>query len=620
MKHGFPWKIVMISGGIVLICLTVVLSVFQVRWINDSARAEKQRMETALYENASRAVARTEDEILALISLVVLRYTGDMQSYLNEVAESIRFWSKQAEHPELLEDVYIIESGSVEYTYRYSAPDGVFLDAERPALLSGKHDREDSPRISFYDEDLQQSGVFVIHIRPVREKGQEKAIGFVAVDIDLEVLYRSVIPANMKQYAPEYPFEVVLRGKTLYASTAGLEERSPDARIPFIERAGSAQPLPELPQNLVLRFWYMRTLGGSESGGEPPPAFMGDSESYVTAYYPGRSVNTLVERRRYVNLGMSLGISMLIIAALVLLYRMYSREEKLRYREREFLASMSHELRTPISVVRSISENIADGVIKDRNRLIEYGSLIRNHMLRLSRMVDSILLTAAMDGSARGHFERAEVNLSALIDEVVRSLSPTAEETGAEISVDTEDDSLRISSDATALRLVLENLLVNAIRHGNQTDAAGDKPGRIRVYAERAPGCILDDPRTHARERAGTGHSARSGMDGVKSPGKHDDVASSGDASVRLIVEDEGPGIPPKEIGRIFEPFFRGEWSVRNQVPGSGLGLHIVRRVVGMLGGSFRVETPYVGRGTGKTLSGARCIVTLPAEGRARDE
>jgi signal transduction histidine kinase len=93
-------------------------------------------------------------------------------------------------------------------------------------------------------------------------------------------------------------------------------------------------------------------------------------------------------------------------------------------------------------------------------------------------------------------------------------------------------------------------------------------------------------------------------------------AASGGRATVRatcggsgrtvlLRVEDRGPGIPAPERERVFEPFYRGSAAQRNETPGSGLGLSLVRRVVLAHGGRVHVEQPAAG--------GTAVVVELPA-------
>jgi two-component system sensor histidine kinase SenX3 len=106
-----------------------------------------------------------------------------------------------------------------------------------------------------------------------------------------------------------------------------------------------------------------------------------------------------------------------------------------------------------------------------------------------------------------------------------------------------------VRGDAAALRSALQNLLGNAIKYAGEVRW-------VRVSAQRA------SPR-----------------------------------SVRISVTDRGPGIPGAERQRIFEPFYRGHDAVSRQIPGSGLGLHIVRRIVESHGGSIEV-TSEPGRGS----------------------
>ena len=93
------------------------------------------------------------------------------------------------------------------------------------------------------------------------------------------------------------------------------------------------------------------------------------------------------------------------------------------------------------------------------------------------------------------------------------------------------------------------------------------------------------------------------------------DSRSYGMRTLELVVEDEGPGIPVKEQRRIFEAFYRGQATRDTQTPGSGLGLHLVRRVVASIGGTVRVESPYDRRG--ESVRGVRMSVEL-AEGEER--
>ena len=136
-------------------------------------------------------------------------------------------------------------------------------------------------------------------------------------------------------------------------------------------------------------------------------------------------------------------------------------------------------------------------------------------------------------------------------------------------------------TDPVAFRLVLENLIINAIRHGR---FPGVPEAIVRVNVS-----VLTD--LDIGERWSNGRV------------------------LKVEVEDEGPGIPQKEQRRIFDAFYRGERSRLSQTPGSGLGLHLVNRMAGLLNGRVYIESPY--RRNGEGIAGARIVVEIP-EGSER--
>jgi signal transduction histidine kinase len=118
------------------------------------------------------------------------------------------------------------------------------------------------------------------------------------------------------------------------------------------------------------------------------------------------------------------------------------------------------------------------------------------------------------------------------------------------------------------LRLILQNLLANAIKHGRPSDPSAVH--NVRLLARNQPF-----------------------------------------GKLRLVVEDEGDGVPPRDKKRIFELFYRSQETVGRQIPGSGLGLHIVRRVVALLDGKLALESPYEDI-SGAKHTGCRFAVDLP--------
>ena len=177
-------------------------------------------------------------------------------------------------------------------------------------------------------------------------------------------------------------------------------------------------------------------------------------------------------------------------------------------------------------------------------------------------MVESILFYSGLQAETGRKPKLARIEPAKLVEDITQPLAVLAAGNGSRLVVRHDGLPARILSDPVALRLILENLVTNAIRHAD--------PGEIRLELTRRAFDLL-----------------------------------------RITVEDDGPGIPAREQRRVFEAVVRGERSSSDQKPGSGLGLHLVRRVTAMLGGSVSLESPY------RTLAdqprpGCRFVVTLP--------
>jgi len=149
--------------------------------------------------------------------------------------------------------------------------------------------------------------------------------------------------------------------------------------------------------------------------------------------------------------------------------------------------------------------------------------------------------------------QRARFDLQELLDEIIRSLKPSANEAGLQTHCDLGPDVPRIViGDSLRLRQVLVNLLGNAIKFTLQ--------GEVGVHA--AVEAITDT-----------------------------------DLQLRFSVWDTGIGIPPDQLGRIFQPFVQGDGSMTRKYGGNGLGLAISSQLVELMGGRIWVDSQ-LGRGS----------------------
>ncbi|HEV3094342.1 MAG TPA: DUF4118 domain-containing protein [Solirubrobacteraceae bacterium] len=229
------------------------------------------------------------------------------------------------------------------------------------------------------------------------------------------------------------------------------------------------------------------------------------------------------------------------------------------------LRAVSHDLRSPLTAISAAADAVGSDSISDPERH-EMASVIAQETLRLSRLVDNLLDLSRLEAGA------AEPHLSwTSLEEVLRAAL-------AEIAADTDDFSLSIdrdmplvSVDPVQMERAFVNVLENARRH------SGGHPVSVRARAVRSLGGSRG-----AVE--GEGADAQAPALGLA---PHD-----GPAGDRLVVRivDRGPGIPPAQLERVFEPFYRAG-TTQGGHRGSGLGLAIARGFTEANGGRLHVES-----------------------------
>lgn len=229
---------------------------------------------------------------------------------------------------------------------------------------------------------------------------------------------------------------------------------------------------------------------------------------------------------------------------------MSGRLEADQAQRRSVLADVAHELRTPITVIRAQAEGIVDGVYSSD---AEHMRPVLAATQALESLVDD-LRTLALVESGSLQLRREPVDLGVLVHATLATFSDSAAAAGVVLESSVEPPGLTIEADAVRIRSVLANLVSNALRHGH-------RGGTVTVRASEA-----------------------------------------GD-SVRVSVRDDGGGIPPELLPRVFDRFVKAPDS-----PGSGLGLAIVRDIVEAHGGRVAaVSTP---------ADGTEITLTLPMSGR----
>jgi signal transduction histidine kinase len=221
-----------------------------------------------------------------------------------------------------------------------------------------------------------------------------------------------------------------------------------------------------------------------------------------------------------------------------------ARAEKLR---RDMVADVAHELRSPLAVMQGNLEAILDGVYEPTSENVES---IHKQAILLSRLVDDLQELALAD-AGQLRIEREPVDVAALIERTATEIAPRAAKEGVSIARDVAADLPTLSADPQRISQVLSNLLDNALRHSPEG-------GTVTIRASRE------------------------------------------EDTVRVDVEDQGPGLKPNELSQVFERFYRGDKARSRATGGAGLGLAIVKQLVEAHGGRVWVEST---EGHGATFS-----------------
>lgn len=210
-----------------------------------------------------------------------------------------------------------------------------------------------------------------------------------------------------------------------------------------------------------------------------------------------------------------------------------------------FLAAMSHEVRTPLNGVIGMTEVLAHGSLLAHQR--EPVATIRASALGLLRLFDDVLAFSNLE-SGDMVLDEAPVAIGELVENVCASLLPAAADAGVDLRLHIDPElPAELRGDAMRLRQVLFNLL------GNGIEFSGGRPGRpgqVDVFVRWRPGMSLP---------------------------------------LVLSVADDGIGIAPAAMDRLFASFTRAEAATSRRVDGTGLGLALCQRLVALMHGRIDV-------------------------------
>jgi two-component system phosphate regulon sensor histidine kinase PhoR len=222
----------------------------------------------------------------------------------------------------------------------------------------------------------------------------------------------------------------------------------------------------------------------------------------------------------------------------------------------DFVANVSHELRTPLTAIKGLSETLLDGAIEDEQVREEFVRTILKESDRLNRLVGDLLTLSRIESGKREKI-RESFDLALTVNQTVKELSYYFNRLNVKVKIVLPRKPVYFRGNEDELKQVLLNLLENAAKYSG--------PGGLIELIVEEKGDLLE-----------------------------------------ISVKDEGIGIPPEDLPRIFERFYRVDKARSRKLGGTGLGLSIVKHIVESYGGIIRVESC--------PGEGSRFLITLPRD------
>ncbi len=207
----------------------------------------------------------------------------------------------------------------------------------------------------------------------------------------------------------------------------------------------------------------------------------------------------------------------------------------------EFVANVSHELKTPLTSILGFVETLKEGGIDDSENRMKFLQIIETQSKALHTLIENLLLLSRIE-SAKEPLKLEPVDVEELFGRMSEMFGPMLKEKGVQLKVAPPAKALRLNAEVASLERALSNLIDNALKYNRPN-------GRVTLAAHEA------------------------------------------DGRVTIEVRDTGIGIPPAELARVFERFYRVDKSRSRESGGTGLGLSIAKHLVERHGGRIEVQS-----------------------------
>ena len=561
-----PKSSVMLVG--LLLILLPALAIVQYRWIGEVSAAERDRLESSV-RSASDGFASDFAAELSRTAMSFQVREGFPENG-GAVLQRYQSWLENASYPRLIRSIGLIRTSpdATPDFYKLDMRSGSLESAPPPPEVANLRDRFRPGPLNFSvpaetmallvpifrggpafgrpraEEFGPRSPEDFRPRRPdeFRSRGPGGGPGFAVrmegatlLELDREIVLKEIVPSLVERHFSsnnETGYRVAIAAganhpQIVYSSQGEWtadDMATPDASV-FLFGA------PPPPPGEARR-------GGRTRG--PGPFLRGAFQTTVLSQpwevlvkHRAGSLERAVEQLRRRNLAISFGVLLVLAAGLITVVISSQRARTLGRLQMEFAAGVSHELRTPLAVIRSAAYNLRRGIVQDKEGVEQYATIVQDEARRLSDMVDQVLLYSETQ-SGRKKYNLATVDVNEVIDRAIANLTPATDIDQCDLTTHIDPDLPPVLADASALVQCVQNLLSNALKYGKTSGKA-----QIEIATE----------------------------------------VDRSSKQVRLSITDHGPGIDAADERHLFDAFYRGV-RVGSNIPGNGLGLHLVKRIM----------------------------------------
>jgi signal transduction histidine kinase len=589
MDHVWKQRVLTWSVPLGLVCALVGLAFLQFRWSVEVSQATTTRIHADLQDsmmNFRQDLSRDIGGLCLDLQVVSGTSTADAKS----LASRLQHWQRTSPHPALPQDIYLWQASGKDGSSlcRLLLADGRFEQIKWPEELEGlrqalittqtapitnsarsrstnqtttaRTTNLNSPEIGGIDESVP---MLAIPATP------HSTSNWLLIKLDLAVLQNGEFPQLAIRYfgdlrTSDYAVGVIAGPmadrKVIYSSdTSVLKDGaiSSDSSLNLFGPPVAPRSAPHFPTAVF------DTSGSARQGAQgfpmsdpsgtfgpvrldPIQSLQGEADWRVVARHRKGSVEAAVADLRRRNLALSFGVLLVLAGSISTLLFYSQRARRLAGLQVEFVAGVSHELRTPVAAILSISDNLAAGVVTEREKVIDYGTHIRNQARQLSHLVEQVLRFSSMTRNTN-ELALGPIDATEVIQVALQNTSTAIDGAGVQVHLEIEPNLPMLLGKFDALSQCLQNLITNAVKY-----CGNDK--WVRIHAE---------------------------LNRAHNPPKE----------MKVTVEDHGIGIEPQDRDRIFEPFYRSPEVAESELHGTGLGLALARDFAESMGGRITVAS-----------------------------